>query len=95
MTNAQFTLLCKLAGGLNEAGNAAVEAGLIRDTRSNKRDRTERLMGIETADASALIEKLGGRKLTPAAAPPARYTGNGVSEGQEVDGYMIDRGEDN
>lgn len=91
MTNAQLTLIVKLAGGLNEAGEAAKAAGYITLTRSNRKDRESALLnGVTTAEASALIESLGGRKLAPAGTRD-----NLVSEGQEVDGYMIDRGEDN
>lgn len=35
MTNAQLTLIVRLAGGLNQAGEAALAAGYIADTRSN------------------------------------------------------------
>lgn len=93
MTDAQFKLVCKLAGGLNEAGAKAYEAGLLTRVGSNKRDRTNALMGIATAEASKLIEQLGGRKLTEAPAP--RHADNLVSEGEERDGHMTDRGEDN
>lgn len=64
-TTAQISLIRKLAGGLSEAGAAAVAAGLLDRTGSNKRDRENALASLSTAEASQLISSLGGRPLAP------------------------------
>lgn len=96
MTNAQLTLVVRLAGGLTQAGAAAVSGGYLQFSRSNKRDRTNALLSISTVDASALIVTLGGRTLAPSApSAPSPVAYRPGSESAEVDGYMIDCGEDN
>ena len=97
MTQAQLTLIVKLAGGLNEAGKAAVDFDVLDSARSNKKDRVKALMSIPSGDASLLIEHLGGLKLgVPVSRVAEMMRIRPGSEGAEdEDGYMMNRGEDN
>lgn len=91
MTQAQCDLIIRLAGGLDGAMAAAEAAGFEMVKNVGKSAKVKDLLSISTKDASAIIDTLRGQKPVT----PTRESGMGCLESQEVDGYMIDRGEDN
>lgn len=66
MTNAQLTLMTRLAGGLDGALAACEAAGfeMVKNCGTNAK-RADILL-VPTKDASEIIESLGGRKLSAA-----------------------------
>lgn len=92
MTQAQCDLIIRLAGGVDGAMQAAENAGFEMVKNCGRNAKINDLLTISVKDASAIIDALKGGKSSVA---PVRSAAPFVSEGREVDGYMIDNGEDN
>ena len=91
MTQAQYDLIVRLAGGLDSAMQAAEDAGFDMVKNCGKSAKIKDLMSISVSDASGIIDTLKGAQ----APTNARLGDNLVNESAEENGYMVDRGEDN
>jgi hypothetical protein len=78
MTQAQMTLMIRLAGGLDGAMAACEAAGFEMVKNCGVKAKQKDLLLVPIADASAIIERLGGRKLSDARRDPEAH-GDGES----------------
>lgn len=78
MTNAQMTLMIRLAGGIDGALAACEAAGFDMVKNCGAKAKQKDLLKVPTVDASAIIDTLGGRKLAARSADPDAH-GDGES----------------